>query len=69
MFETVAAEVVERRHRPRDDNLSRIVHADLDGRTFTDEEVVSLLGTIINGGVDTTTALFANAIEYLDRNH
>ena len=69
MFETLVAAVADRRESPRDDNLSRIVHADVDGRTFADEEVVSLLGTIINGGVDTTTALFANAIEYLDRNH
>ncbi len=69
MFETLVAAVADRRASPRDDNLSRIVHADIDGRTFADEEVVSLLGTIINGGVDTTTALFANAIEYLDRNH
>ena len=69
MFETLVAAVADRRAAPRDDNLSRIVHADVDGRTFADEEVVSLLGTIINGGVDTTTALFANAIEYLDRNH
>jgi cytochrome P450 len=67
MFETLTAAVAERRRTPRDDNLSRIVHADVDGRTFADHEVVSLLGTIINGGVDTTTALFANAIEHLDR--
>jgi cytochrome P450 len=69
MFETLAQAVSERRARPRDDNLSQIVHADIEGTTFTDEEIVSLLGTIVNGGVDTTTALFANAIEYLDRNH
>ena len=69
MFETLAAAVADCREAPRDDNLSRIVHAEVDGRTFADDEVVSLLGTIINGGVDTTTALFANAIEYLDRNH
>jgi cytochrome P450 len=69
MFETLAAAVADRRAAPRDDNLSRIVHADVDGRTFTEEEVVSLLGTIVNGGVDTTTALFANAIELLDRDH
>jgi cytochrome P450 len=67
MFETLVAAVADRRASPRDDNLSRIVHADVDGRTFADEEVVSLLGTIINGGVDTTTALFANAIDHLDR--
>lgn len=69
MFETLVAAVADRRASARDDNLSRIVHADVDGRTFTDEEVVSLLGTIINGGVDTTTALFANAIDHLDRDH
>jgi cytochrome P450 len=69
MFETLAGAVADRRTTPRDDNLSRIVHADVEGRTFADEEIVSLLGTIINGGVDTTTALFANAIEHLDRNH
>jgi cytochrome P450 len=69
MFETLAAAVADRRESPRDDNLSRIVHADVEGRTFTDEEVVSLLGTIVNGGVDTTTALFANAVELLDRDH
>jgi cytochrome P450 len=69
MFETLAQAVTDRRRSPRDDNLSRIVHADVDGRTFGDDEVVSLLGTIVNGGVDTTTALFANAIELLDRDH
>jgi cytochrome P450 len=35
---------------------------------MTDDEIVSLCGTIINGGVDTTTALLANSIEFLDRN-
>ena len=30
---------------------------------------MSICGTIINGGVDTTTVLLANALEYLDRNH
>jgi cytochrome P450 len=69
MFETLAAAVADRRESARDDNLSRIVHADVDGRTFEDHEIVSLLGTIINGGVDTTTALFANAIEHLDHDH
>jgi cytochrome P450 len=69
MFEALFAAVGDRRRQPRDDNLSRIVHSDVDGRTFADEEVVSLLGTIVNGGVDTTTALFANAIEHLDRDH
>jgi len=69
MFEEVRSEILARRAEPRDDNLTTIMHADVGGRTLTDDEVVSLCGTIINGGVDTTTALLANAIEYLDRNH
>ncbi len=69
MFENVAAQIADRRVNPRDDFLSYAVQADIDGRRFSDEELVSLCGTIINGGVDTTTALVANAIEYLDRNH
>src|SRR5439155_18488081 len=59
--------VAERRRNPRDDNLSSIIGSEIDGRSLEDGEIVSLLGTIINGGVDTTTALLANAVEFLDR--
>ncbi len=69
MFDAVRTEVAARRAEPRDDNLTRIMQTDVGGRVLDDDEVVSLCGTIINGGVDTTTALLANAIEYLDRNH
>jgi cytochrome P450 len=69
MFQALAREVAARRAHPRDDNLTYIVQSDAGGRQMTDEEIVSLCGTIINGGVDTTTALVANAVEYLDRNH
>ena len=67
MFEAVAVAVAERRRQPRNDNLSSIIGAEIDGRSLTDDEIVSLLGTIINGGVDTTTSLLANAVEFLDR--
>jgi cytochrome P450 len=67
MFETLYQEIVERRASPRDDVLTELVTAEIDGRTLTDEEIVSMLNTVINGGVDTTTSLLANAIEYLDR--
>ena len=66
MFEAVAQAVADRRANPRDDNLSSIITTKIEGRTLGDEEIVSLLGTIINGGVDTTTSLIANALEYLD---
>ncbi len=66
MFEAVAQAVADRRANPDDDNLSSIITTKIEGRTLGDEEIVSLLGTIINGGVDTTTSLIANALEYLD---
>ncbi len=68
IFDAVRDEVAARRKEPRDDNLTRIMQADVGGRVLSDDEVVSLCGTIINGGVDTTTALLANSVEYLDRN-
>ena len=52
---------------PRDDVLTHMITTEVDGRLLTDDEVVSICGTIINGGVDTTTALLANAVDYLDR--
>jgi len=67
MFETLHREITERRETPRGDVLSELIAADVDGRQLGDEEIVSMLGTVINGGVDTTTSLLSNAVEYLDR--
>jgi cytochrome P450 len=69
MFQSIAETIAERRRRPGDDNLSAIILAEVNGRSLTDAEIISLLGTVINGGVDTTTSLLANAIELLDRDH
>jgi cytochrome P450 len=67
MFEEIARAIAERRERPRPDSLSAIIAADVNGRRLSDAEIISLLGTVINGGVDTTTSLLANAVEHLDR--
>ncbi|HEY8216153.1 MAG TPA: cytochrome P450 [Acidimicrobiia bacterium] len=67
MFQTLYQEIVDRRASPRDDVLTELVTTEVDGRTLTDEELLSMLNTVINGGVDTTTSLLANAIEHLDR--
>ncbi len=67
MFEELHRQVAARRGEPRDDNLTYMVRTEVDGRYLTDDEIVSLCGTIINGGVDTTTSLLSNAVEHLDR--
>ncbi len=68
MFDAMARAVAERRTKPNGDALSQIVEAEVDGRRLNDEEIVKLIFTVISGGVDTTTALLSNAVEFLDRN-
>ncbi len=63
---TVAAEIADRRQHPREDLITMLTQVDVDGRGLTDEEIVSILITTLGGGIDTTTALTANALVYLD---
>lgn len=67
MFEAMGRAVADRRANPTGDVLSEIVETEVDGYRPTEEEIVKLLFTVISGGVDTTTALLSNAVEYLDR--
>ena len=68
MFDAMTRAVAERRADPTDDILSEIVETEVDGYKPTEEEIVKLLFVVISGGVDTTTALLSNALEFLDRN-
>jgi cytochrome P450 len=67
MFEELFRQIAARRAEPTGDMLGLMVATEVDGRLLGDEELVSLCGTMINGGVDTTTALLANAVDLLDR--
>ncbi|MFJ8025462.1 cytochrome P450 [Streptomyces sp. NPDC096311] len=62
---SVFDEIADRRAHPRDDLLTMLTQADIDGRPLTDEEVAAIVATTLGGGVDTTTALLANAFSYL----
>ena len=57
--------VAERRIRPADDLASAVTASEIDGRPVPDIDAVNLLFTVISGGVDTTTALVANALVWL----
>jgi cytochrome P450 len=59
------SEIAERRSHPRDDLLSTLTQVEVEGRRLTDDEVTSILITTLGGGIDTTTALIANALVYL----
>lgn len=58
-----------RRAEPGDDALSWLVHQKkTDGSEFTEAEVLSTIGLLIAGGVDTTTSLTGSVLVYLSQN-
>jgi cytochrome P450 len=62
----VAAAIPERRRAPRDDLLSRLTQAEIDGELLSDETIVEISNLVLGGGLDTTTALIGHAITYLN---
>jgi cytochrome P450 len=60
--------VVERRARPSADGvLDRLLRFEVDGRRFTDEDVVSNLTLLVIGGTETLPKAFAGAVHQLAR--
>ncbi|MBN9620795.1 MAG: cytochrome P450, partial [Actinobacteria bacterium] len=58
--------VQERRTAPRADAVSELVAArKSDGSEYTDDELVSVIGLLIAGGVDTTTSLTGSTLVHL----
>jgi len=58
--------IQERRTRPADDLMSRLVSAEVDGERLDDQEIVGFVGLLLIAGHITTTALLGNAILTLD---
>lgn len=58
-----------RRDDPRDDLISELATAEVDGELIPLEDVVGITLTVVGGGVDTTTSLYANALRYLHHHH
>jgi cytochrome P450 len=56
--ETIAA----RRRAPRDDLVSDLVRAEVDGLALTDEEIVAFVFLLLPAGFETTTNLLSNAV-------
>lgn len=64
----LAEHVADRRRAPRDDFISYLTQAEVDGETLSPEMVTEMCFLIVAGGVDTTTSLFGDAVEWLSRN-
>jgi cytochrome P450 len=57
------AHVLERRHQEqRDDLLTRLAHAEIDGQRLTHEEILGFFQLLLLAGSETTTNLINNAI-------
>jgi cytochrome P450 len=66
-FEQLTVAIVERRANPRDDMLTSLAQAESGGAPLDPAIGAGVLMTVIGGGVDTTTSLFANALIHLSR--
>ncbi|WP_258345016.1 cytochrome P450 [Saccharopolyspora gregorii] len=58
--------VAERRAHPRDDLLSKLVEAEVDGAKLTHDEVVNFANVLLIAGHITTTMLLGNTVLCLD---
>ena len=61
MFANLQEEVTERRARPKDDLITYLVEAEIEGDPLPDQRIVEILFLVVAGGVDTTTALLSHA--------
>jgi hypothetical protein len=57
----------ERRRKPREDLLTKLVEADIDGERLSDTEVVNFANILLLAGHITTTLLLGNTVLCLDR--
>lgn len=63
----IREEVAARRERPRDDVMSTIANAEVEGETIEAGDAEAMVLLLIGGGVDTTTALTSAALVHLGR--
>lgn len=54
--------VEDRRSKPRDDLISDLVHAEIDGHQLTDEKIYGFLRLLLPAGAETTFRVMGNAL-------
>jgi len=65
IYDMIAKLAAERRRDGRDDVISALVRADIDGEPFTDDELHRMMRILINGGLLTTTDAIGNALHLM----
>lgn len=57
--------VAARREHPRDDLLTALAQAEIDGDRFTDAEIVMQMGILVAGGTDSTKSVYTSLMHHL----
>lgn len=60
--------IAQRRSAPRDDLVTALVQADIEGAGITDDEILGFCALLLIAGNETTTNLLGNAVLLLGRN-
>lgn len=68
MGKDMYVQVQQIRHTGKPGLVHALVNATIDGKTPPDEEIMYVIGLLIGGGFDTTTALTAHSLEWLGEN-
>ena len=68
LVEIIRPVVRARSSEPRDDLISAMIHATVDGDAFTEEEIISNAVLMMFAGHETTMNLLANGVVAFDRN-
>jgi cytochrome P450 len=68
MLREVVVAACTRRSEPQDDLLTTLVQMKVNGEPLSDEDIASACGTIIAGGIDTTSAVVAGSLQHLAEN-
>jgi len=67
MFGKLMEAVADRRKEPRDDLITKLVQAEVEGAPIGDDVMLQMLFLVLVGGVDTTTSLIANGLRWLSQ--
>jgi cytochrome P450 len=65
MYKDLVAQLTQIRENPRPGLVDALARATINGRNPDDLELLGVMGLLIGGGFDTTTALTAHALEWL----
>lgn len=68
MYRDMFGQLAQIRENPRPGVVDALLNAKINGKTPDDMELLGVMGLIIGGGFDTTTALTAHALEWLSEN-